>query len=65
MTWEAMETVTEKAAKDAKFREALSSDPDKTLSAYDLTEEEIAQIKAVPKGTWEGIKDPKGYWNQE
>ena len=52
MTKEAMDAVIGRAATDEAFRLLLLNEPDRALSEYDLSQEEIARLKAIPAGTW-------------
>ena len=47
MTRRAVESIIGKAALDEKFRHALFSDPDATLSGFTLTKTEIHALKAI------------------
>jgi hypothetical protein len=55
MSKEAVEKVVGKAVLDSEFREALFADPDKVLAAYDLTEDEVAALKAIDFETMESF----------
>lgn len=47
MSKEAIEAIIGKAVVDRQFRAALFADPDQALAGYDLTEEEIAGLRAI------------------
>jgi hypothetical protein len=47
MSKAAMETVVGKAVLDTEFREELFANPDEVLAGYELSEEEVAAIKAL------------------
>jgi hypothetical protein len=47
MSKEAVEAIIGKAVLDTEFREALFANPDEVLAGYDLSEEEVAALKAI------------------
>jgi hypothetical protein len=47
MSREALEAIIGKAVLDTEFREALFANPDEVLAGYDLSEEEVAALKAI------------------
>ena len=47
MAREAVEQILGRAIMDQAFRQALFSSPDKALAEYDLTEEELAGLRAL------------------
>jgi hypothetical protein len=49
MSKEALEKLFGKAVTDAAFRNELLSNPEKALSGYDLSDDEIKAIKAMDK----------------
>jgi hypothetical protein len=55
MSKEALQAVIGKAVMDSEFREALFADPDQALEGYELTEEEVAALKAVDAETMESF----------
>jgi hypothetical protein len=50
-----LQAVIGKAVLDSEFREALFADPDKALEGYELTEEEVAALKAIDAETMESF----------
>lgn len=57
MSKEAMEAVIGKAVLDSEFREALFANPDEVLGGYEMTEEEIAALKAIDAETIDSFAD--------
>jgi hypothetical protein len=55
MSKEAVERVVGRAVLDSEFREALFADPDEVLADYELTEEEVAALKAIDFETMESF----------
>jgi len=55
MSKEAVEAIIGKAVVDSEFREALFADPDEALTGYDLTQEEVAALKAIDAETMESF----------
>jgi hypothetical protein len=55
MSKEAVEKIIGKAVLDSEFREALFADPEKVLGEYDLTEDEVAALKAIDFETLESF----------
>ena len=55
MSKEAVEAIVGKAVVDSQFREALFADPDEALGGYDLTQEEVAALKAIDAETMESF----------
>jgi hypothetical protein len=55
MTKEAVEAIIGKAVLDSQFREALFANPEEALAEYDLTEEEIAALRAIDFETMESF----------
>ncbi len=53
MTKEAVEAIIGKAVLESQFREALFANPEEALAEYDLTEEEIAALRAIDFETME------------
>ena len=49
MSKQALEKLFGKAVTDSSFRAELLSNPEKALSGYDLTDDEIKAIKAMDK----------------
>jgi len=47
MSWQALEAVIGRAILDEGFRSALFEDPEAALVEYELTESEVAALKAV------------------
>jgi hypothetical protein len=47
MSKEAVEAIIGKAVLDMEFREALFANPDEVLASYDLSQEEVAALKAI------------------
>jgi hypothetical protein len=47
MSKQAVEAIIGKAVVDSRFREALFADPERVLARYELTEEEVAALKAI------------------
>jgi hypothetical protein len=47
MSKEAVEAIIGKALLDTELRKALFANPDEVLAAYDLSEEEVAALKAI------------------
>ena len=43
-----LEEIIGRAAMDSQFRERMLEDPEVALREYELTEEQIAAIKAIP-----------------
>ena len=48
MSREILEKIIGRAAMDSQFRRRMIKDPERTLKEYDLTEEQISAIKAIP-----------------
>jgi hypothetical protein len=55
MSKEAVEAIIGKAVTDSEFREALFADPDKALEGFELTEQEVAALKAIDAETMESF----------
>ena len=55
MSKEAVEAVIGKAVLDSGFREALFANPEEVLAEYDLTEEEVAALRAIDFETMESF----------
>jgi hypothetical protein len=55
MSKEAIEAVIGKAVLDSEFREALFANPEEVLAEYDLTEEEVAALRAIDFETMESF----------
>jgi hypothetical protein len=55
MSKEALQAVIGKAVMDSEFREALFADPDKALEGHELTEGEVAALKAIDAETMESF----------
>jgi hypothetical protein len=55
MSKEALQAVIGKAVMDSEFREALFADPDQAVEGYELTEEEVAALKAIDAETVESF----------
>jgi hypothetical protein len=55
MSKEALQAVIGKAVLDSEFREALFADPNQALEGYELTEEEVAALKAIDAETMESF----------
>ena len=55
MSKEAVEAIVGKAVLDAEFRQALFAEPDETLAGYDLSEQEVAALKAIDYETMESF----------
>ena len=55
MSKEALQAVIGKAVLDSEFREALFADPDQAVEGYELTEEEVAALKAIDAETMESF----------
>lgn len=55
MSREAVEAIVGKAVLDSQFREALFANPEEVLAEYDLTEEEVAALKAIDFETMESF----------
>jgi hypothetical protein len=53
MCAQSVESILSRAMKDATFAELLFSDADKALSGYDLTAEEIGNLKAMPRADFD------------
>jgi len=47
MSKEAVQTIIGRAVVDVQFRESLFTDPDQVLAGFELTEEEVAALKAI------------------
>ena len=47
MSKKAVEAIIGKAVLDTEFREAVFANPDKVLAGYDLSQEEVAALKAI------------------
>jgi hypothetical protein len=47
MSKEAVETIIGRAVLDTELREALFANPDEVLAGYDLSEQEVAALKAI------------------
>lgn len=45
---EPLERIIGRAAMDLKFREKMFADPETAFQEYDLTQEQIAALKAIP-----------------
>ena len=55
MSKESVEAIIGKAVLESDFREALFANPDEVLGEYDLTEEEMAALKAIDAETLESF----------
>ena len=55
MSKQTVERVVGRAVLDSEFREALFADADEVLTDYELTEEEIAALKAIDFETMESF----------
>jgi hypothetical protein len=55
MSREAVQVVIGKAVTDSKFREALFANPEKALTGYDLTQDEIAALKTIDAESMESL----------
>ena len=55
MSKEAVEAIIGKAVLDGEFREALFANPEEVLAGYDLTEEEVAGLRAIDFETMESF----------
>ncbi len=55
MSAKSVEAILSKAMSDAKFAEAILTDPEKTLAGYDLTTEEKAKFKSLTRAEFEGM----------
>jgi len=52
---EAVQAVIGKAVTDSKFREALFTHPEKALTGYELTQDEIAALKSIDAESMESL----------
>jgi hypothetical protein len=55
MSREAVQAVIGKAVTESEFRELLFANPDEALEGYELTEEEVAALKAIDAETMESF----------
>jgi hypothetical protein len=55
MSKEAVQAVIGKAVTESEFRELLFANPDEALEGYELTEEEMAALKAIDAETMESF----------
>jgi hypothetical protein len=55
MSREAVESIIGKAVLDSAIREELFANPEEVLAGYDLTEEEVAALKAIDAETMESF----------
>ena len=55
MSTEAVQAVIGRAVMDGQFRNNLFADPDAALANYDLTEQEMAVLKAIDAETMESF----------
>ena len=55
MSKEAVQAIIGKAVLDSEFREALFANPDQALAGYELTEVEVAALKAIGAETMESF----------
>ena len=55
MSKEAVQAIIGKAVMDAEFREALFANPEEVLAGYELTDAEIAELKAIDFETMESF----------
>jgi hypothetical protein len=55
MSREAVEAIIGKAVLDSEFRKALFTSPDEALAGYDLTEQEMAGLKAIDAESIEAL----------
>ena len=55
MSKQAVESILGKAILDGEFRAALFADPEEALAAYELTEMEVAALKAIDVETLESF----------
>ena len=53
MSANSVESILSRAMSDAAFAELLFSGPDEALAGYDLTREEIANLKSMPRPAFE------------
>jgi len=49
MSTDGIESVLSRAMSDAAFAELLFSEPEKALAVYDLTAEEAASLRSIPR----------------
>jgi hypothetical protein len=55
MSKEAVQAVIGKAVTESEFRELLFANPEEALEGYELTEEEMAALKAIDAETMESF----------
>ena len=55
MSKEAVQAVIGKAVMESEFRELLFANPDQALEGYELTDEEMAALKAIDAETMESF----------
>lgn len=55
MSKESVEAIVGKAVLDSQFREALFANPEEVLADYELTEEEVAALRAIDFETMESF----------
>jgi hypothetical protein len=60
MSKEAVETIIGRAVLDTDLREALFANPDEVLAGYDLSEEEVAALKAIDAEAMESFAGTLG-----
>jgi hypothetical protein len=55
MSKDAVQAIIGKAVLDSEFRETLFANPDQALAGYELTEVEVAALKAIDAETMESF----------
>jgi len=55
MSKEALQAVIGRAVSDDEFRKAFFANPDKALTGYDLTEDEVAALKDIDAESMEAL----------
>ena len=55
MSKEAVQAVIGKAVTESEFRELLFANPDEALEGFDLTEDDVAALKAIDAETMESF----------
>ena len=55
MSVETIKTIISRAMTEPEFKEKLFSDPPKTLEGYELTDQEIATLKAISREEFDAL----------
>jgi len=53
MSAESVETIISRAMSEPSFADLLFSEPDQAIAGYDLTAEEVANLRALPRADFD------------